>query len=352
MVAMSKIDFHDVNVAEQNIVDSLLTELGLGALVTGARAYDGRHRNWAGTTASGTEVFVKRIAPGSAAGDRRLSRLIALESAGWAPVPRPRCLGWDEETGLLVYQLVSPARDGRRLADDGDFDEATADRLGRLVAELHNAACPPWLDTSSPGLPPLGELEALPLAVYRNASAAELELWHLIQQDEALTAAIRQLCATPEAIRTPAHCDLRLDQFVISGSDVHLTDWDELRRADPARDIGAFVGEWLFRSTLGIADPGAAPEHGKIVARGSARFAMVRPLIVSFWRAYREVRQEPDADLGRRSTAFAGWHQFDRLLATAEKQSRLLPVERAAAGIGRAALLAPGRYTETLGLTA
>lgn len=352
MVAMAGNDSSDANGTEQSIVDSLLTELGLGALDTAPRTYRGRHRNWAGTTASGTEVFVKQIVPGSSEGDRRIGRLIALESANWVPVPRPRCLGWDPQSGLLVYELITPARDGRQLADDGDFDEATAGRLGRLVAELHDAAPPPWLDVSSPRLPPLGELDALPLEVYRNACAAELELWQLLQRDEALTAAIRKLCATPEKVLTPAHCDLRLDQFVINGSDVRLIDWDELRRADPARDIGAFVGEWLFRSTLGIADPGAAPDHGETVARGAARFDATRPLVTSFWQAYLEVRREPDTDLGRRSAAFAGWHQFDRLLAAAEEQSRLLPVERAAAGIGRAVLLDPSRFATTLGLTA
>jgi aminoglycoside phosphotransferase (APT) family kinase protein len=352
MVTMTEIDSADGNHAEQRIVDSLLVELGLGALDTTPRTYAGRHRNWGGTTLSGTEVFVKRIVPGTSEADRRFRRLVTLESADWMPVPRPRCLGWDAEAGLLVYELITPARDGRRLADDGDFDEATADRLGRLVAKLHDAASPPWLDVSAPRLPPLGELEALPLEVYRNACAAELELWCLLQRDDALIAALRQLCSTPGTVRTPVHCDLRLDQFVIDGSDVRLVDWDELRLADPARDIGAFVGDWLFRSTLGIADPDAAPDHGATVAKGAARFAAVRPLVLSFWRAYREVRREPDADLGRRAAAFAGWHQLDRVLAAAEGQSRLLPVERAAAGIGRALVLDPGRFAATLGLTA
>ncbi|MDQ7809134.1 class V lanthionine synthetase subunit LxmK [Amycolatopsis sp. A133] len=341
----------DTNIAEQQLVDSLLVTLGLGALGS-VRAYGGRHRNWAGATVSGTEVFVKRIAPGTPSGARTIGRLIALESSDWAPVPRPRCLGWNAETGVLAYELVAPARDGRRLADDGDFDEATAGRLGRLVARLHNATCPPWLDSSIPRLPPLDELDALPLEVYRNACAAELELWRLLQRDEALTAAIRSLCSPPGAALTPVHGDLRLDQFVISGSDVRLTDWDELRRGDPARDIGAFVGEWLFRSTLGIADAGGTAGHEEIVARGATRFEEVRPLVTAFWLAYLEDRREPDADLVRRSAAFAGWHQFDRLLAGAEEQSRLLPVERAAAGIGRTVLLAPRRFATTLGLVA
>jgi len=347
---MAEIDSGAEDRAERGIVDSLLTKLGFGALEASPRTHSGRHRNWAGTTVSGTAVFVKRIVPGTPEADRRFRRLVHLESADWAPVPRPRCLGWDAEAGLLVYELVTPARDGRRLADDGDFDEATADRLGRLVASLHDADSPRWLDVSSPRLPPLAELDALPLEAYRNAGAAELESWRLLQGDEALIAALKRLCAIPGALRTPAHCDLRLDQFVLGERGVRLVDWDELRLADPARDIGAFAGEWLFRSTLDIADPGAAPDHDATVARGAARFAAVRPLVRSFWRAYREVRREPDTDLGRRAAAFAGWHQFDRVLAGAEGQSRLRPVERAAAGIGRALVLDPGRFADTVGL--
>ncbi|WP_290055700.1 class V lanthionine synthetase subunit LxmK [Amycolatopsis solani] len=347
---MTEIDTDDLDVTERTIADSLLTELGLGALDTVTGTFTGRHRNWAGATVSGAGVFVKRIEAASPDGAARLGRLISLESADWNPAPRPRCHGWDLRSGMLVYELIAPARDGARLADDGDFDEATAAVLGHLVAGLHNEDPPPWLDTSIPRLPPRHELDALPLDAFRAACAAELELWRLLQGDDALTSAIHELNVAPDGLHTPTHCDLRLDQFVVGEEGVRLADWDELRLADPARDVGAFAGEWLYRSTQRIVFEDGTPGHRDVVAKGAAQFAAVRPLIAAFWRAYLDHRREPDPDLARRSAAFAGWHQFDRVLAAAHGQSRLLPVERAAAGIGRAVLLAPQRFTTTLGL--
>jgi aminoglycoside phosphotransferase (APT) family kinase protein len=354
MIGMKGANISESGSAERAIVDSLLTELGLGALSSITGTFAGRHRNWAGATESGAGVFIKRIERDSPGGTARLGRLIALESAGWHPVPRPRCRGWDREAGILVYELITPARDGRELADDGEFDQATAAALGRMVAGLHHAQPPSWLDTTPPQLPPLRDLEALPLESFRIACAAELELWRLVQRDDALFAAIRRLRETTGVPLAPTHGDLRLDQFLFRGNDIHLADWDELRLADPARDVGAFAGEWLYRSTLRIAESGGAHDHREIVARGTAEFAAVRPLITAFWQAYRSRGESPgqDAGLARRAAAFAGWHQFDRVVAAAHGQARLAPVERAAAGIGRAVLLDPERFVTTLGLTA
>ncbi|WP_081809712.1 class V lanthionine synthetase subunit LxmK [Amycolatopsis keratiniphila] len=331
------------------VIDSLLTRLGLGTLSPASTTYHGRHHNWVGTTESGIEVFVKYMPPDSPDSTAALHRLITLESAGWSPVARPRCLGWEADTGLMVFELVTPAFDGGQLADNDALDEATAGELGRLVAKLHDAPCPPWLDTSRPRLPPSAELEALPVDAFRNAHAGELELWQLVQKDQQLVEAIRWLCDVP-APHTPTHCDLRLSQFIIAGDDVYLADWEELRLADPARDVGAFVGEWLFRSVLGITSDKGKMDHDAIVSQGTKQFSSVRPLITAFWNSYVTTRQCPDADLALRATAFAGWHQFDRALGAAYGQSRLLPIERAAAGIGRAVLLSPERLIATLGL--
>jgi aminoglycoside phosphotransferase (APT) family kinase protein len=332
-------------------VNSLLARLGLGTLdLTTATRHTGRHQNWSGVTDLGIGVFVKQVADGSPDAAGRLRRLIDLESAAWTAVARPRCLGWDVDDGLIVFELLAPARDGRQLVEDGEFDEAVAARAGRLLADLHNAACPPWLDTSSPRLPPAAELDGLSMEAFRTASAAELEVWSLLHRDRAVATAIRQLCDEPQATRTPTHCDLRLDQFLIHGNEVCLADWDEFRLADPARDIGAFVGECLFQSILRIAKGDSALSHADITAQGAAEFTAIRPMVTAFWRSYVAARDELDADFARRSVAFAGWHQFDRALAAAHERSRLLPIERAAAGIGRAALLTPERFESTLGL--
>ncbi len=61
-------------------------------------------------------------------------------------------------------------------------------------------------------------------------------------------------------------------------------------------------------------------------------------------------RPADDAGLPERAAAYAGWHLYDRLIATAESHATLNPVARAAAGIGRTVLLDPAGAARTLGL--
>ncbi|NBE94816.1 hypothetical protein FE391_13480 [Nonomuraea sp. KC401] len=72
--------------------------------------------------------------------------------------------------------------------------------------------------------------------------------------------------------------------------------------------------------------------------------------IAQFWRCYRDSVAGPDEGLAERATAYAGRHLLDRLPATAGTQTRLRAIDLAAAGIGRTALLNPGKFTGTLGL--
>ncbi|MDW6064936.1 hypothetical protein SAZ11_52485 [Streptomyces sp. FXJ1.4098] len=168
----------------------------------------------------------------------------------------------------------------------------------------------------------------------------------------------------------PAHGDLRLDQFLLHGDELHLCDWEEFRLADPARDIGGFVGQWLFRAATlmftefepdppdsadnaaDAADAAGADggTHAPLVRGGADQLDAVRPLVAAFWRGYRGARPAADPGLAERAVAYAGWHLFDRVLATATHSARLTAVQRGTAGLGRGALLAPARFVDVLGL--
>ncbi len=78
-------------------------------------------------------------------------------------------------------------------------------------------------------------------------------------------------------------------------------------------------------------------------ARWSARRRLdeVLPTLVAFAEGYRSVRSAPDDGLAVRAVAFAGWHLFERVMAAAAFRSDLSPVHRAAAGVGRTALVTP-----------
>jgi hypothetical protein len=296
----------------------------------------------------------------------RMRRSLAFETAFSRAQARwldaPRCLGWDEDAGLLAFELIPDARSGADLAASAEFGDDLARRAGLAIGSLHGlppAAVALGRDVagSTPPLPSAELLDGLPVAVFASSSAAELQAWHLMQHDRPLIRAVRELLRQQSlAALRPAHCDLRLEQLLIDADMLYLCDWEEFRLADPARDIGSFAGEWLHRAVQAIAGAGAdsvvgdVVSHADIVSRIAGGIDRLRPLTAAFWSGYRQVRPDAEAGLATRAAAFAGWHLFDRMLAAARRSPRLSAVDRAAAGIGRTILLAPADFAGTLGL--
>ncbi|MDX3228061.1 class V lanthionine synthetase subunit LxmK [Streptomyces sp. ME19-01-6] len=361
-------DLAPVPLAEAPEVRLTLARLGFRPLVPHQLvSHPGRNDNWAGRTEDGHQIFVKRLdrrAPDATGRfDRAYAFQVARAAAGPLSWSAPAFLGGDREALVLVYARLEGAVSGAALAEEDRFDAALARRAGRAVGELHDfhpAGVPGAGARRTRGL--ASRLSALTVAEYTRSSAAELGFWALLQHDDDLKAALRALgersgAAAPAA----AHGDLRLDQFLLHGDELHLCDWEEFRLADPARDIGGFVGQWLFRAaTLMFTefepdtpeDPTGADGgiHASLVRGGADRLDAVRPLIAAFWQGYREVRATAGPSLAERAVAYAGWHLFDRVLATATHSARLTAVQRGTAGVGRAALLAPGRFSDVLGL--
>jgi aminoglycoside phosphotransferase (APT) family kinase protein len=345
-------------------VDALLVELGTGPFIRDTLAAPvGRNDSWTGVTTSGRKVFVKHlIGPAPDVRDR-MRRLLSFERFAeglpTAALRGPAFLGADEEAALVAYDYVEGARSGAELMIDETFGPELAERIGRAIGLLHGAPAPDSIefDVSLPLHPPSGFLRGLPLPVFESLSFAELQGWRLMQTDTSLVEAIGELRVRErEAPRVLSHCDLRVDQFLVTDDDFLVTDWEEFRLADPARDVGAFAGEWLHRSILDIVTTRGDSvfadielTHEAVLSRGVEKLQRLLPLVRAFWHGYRQVRPDLDGSLVTRATAYAGWHLLDRLMAGASRTSRLSGIERAAAGIGRAALITPERFVTTLG---
>ncbi|MFF8829714.1 class V lanthionine synthetase subunit LxmK [Streptomyces sp. NPDC015131] len=346
-------------------VDALLERMGLGSFDRDSLvAPVGRNDVWAGGTTSGRKVFAKRLVGGDTDVRARMRRLLSFERFS-AKLPSaalrgPRFLGCDEEAGIVLFAYVENARTGAELMVDETFDDALARAVGRAIGLLHGSPVDAAddLDGSAPELPSPALLEALPPGMFDHLSFGELQTWRLMQNDPALIAAVRELRAREAAApRAPAHCDLRVDQLLVTDGGFHLADWEEFRLADPARDVGGFAGEWLHRSVLDIATSRGDTEavdadltHETVLRRGVEKIERLRPRIENFWAGYGETAGRVDADLAVRATAFAGWHMLDRMMAGSPQRGRISGIERAAAGIGRGILMNPERFTATLGL--
>jgi hypothetical protein len=344
--------------------NDVLLRLGLGRLPLSARpsTFPGRNENWAGTTEYEIGVFVKRFGGPPSASLRQLRRSLAFWQvpATVGAVPAPRLLGYDEPARLLVSELITGAVTGAELAATGAFGKDLATRAGLALARLHGAAAPDPLPGCSPGdrlpaLPSAELLHGLTPEVFYACSAGELKAWGLMQDDPELAPAVESLLSLEErAPLVPAHCDLRLDQFLLAGSRMYVADWEEFRLADAARDVGSFAGEWLYRAVTGWAADGAGGTdtltHEEILRRCTEGIGWASAVISAFWSGYRQARGQFDVGLPGRAAAFAGWHLLDRMLAASRDAVRLSAVQRAAAGIGRTILLAPDEAAATIGL--
>lgn len=341
---------------------AFLDRLGLGGLRdTGDTAPLGSNQSVTGTTGSGADVFVKQLDRHKPDVARRWARILDFEEfAAACALPdlrTPRLLGTDEAELLVAHEWLRGAATGDSLAKDEEFPDDLAYRTGRAIGALHAAPTTPAprpLDTSPPMLPPLAFLDAVPLTTYVLSSGAMLDVWRLLQNDTDLRAALSALRRRESVVASvPAHCDLRLDQLLWRAERLYVCDWEEFRLADPARDVGSFAGEWLYRAVLGIPEGSAERAeltHRDILDRGVSELARLRLKTTAFWTGYRETAGRVEDDLPVRATAFAGWHLIDRMIASAEQQSALDTMNRAAAGIGRTAVLRPERFAETIGL--
>ncbi|MFF4356314.1 class V lanthionine synthetase subunit LxmK [Streptomyces sp. NPDC001604] len=350
-------------------VAALLASLGLGSFDPAElTSHVGRNDNWSGPTTTGDRVFVKRLGgPSEADARRRFARLLAFETLAARDAGHvlrgPRFLGHDAEELLVAFELLDEARSGAELAADDAFDDELCRAAGRITAALHELpADTELLDATPHPLPATDKLRALPLPAFTGATFGELETWRLLQADGELLEALAGLRRREQALTDlrPIHGDLRLDQFLWTPERLHLTDWEEFRLGDPARDVGAFVGEWLYFAVRGIPKAiGSEPEftfdhettHEEILSFGVRELDRLRPRTAAFWDGYLSVRTGVDEGLRARAAAFAGWHMFDRMFATAMVGGRVQAADRACAGIGRTVLLSPDGFTDTLGLT-
>lgn len=319
--------------------------------------YVGRNDNWGMTLAGGRRVFVKRLTGASEETARRMAQVLAFADLVRAAPPRRwhavDLLGSDAEARVLVFEQVAGAVSAGELGDD--LDVRLSRRIGRAVGELHamqaGAQAP-----AQPATPRVARrLSALTVEQYAQASGAELEAWSLLQHDKQVTGTLTALAERSQAApQVPSHRDLRLDQILLAGDEIHLVDWEEYGLADPAVDVGSFVGEWLHRAATAMfadagGEQGAAAAHAALVERGARELEVIRPLVMAFWTGYRQ-EYTPDEQLAARATSYAGWHLFDRMLAKARYSTHLGALERGVAGIGRNALIGGQDFAATIGL--
>ena len=346
-------------------VDEVLGRFDLGEFDwTTATSASGRNENWLGNTAEGRRIFIKALVGSEvevAHGLRRTEAFYRTHRAGGAALRTTTLIGQDDEAALQVFDGLDGARDGRQIAADGAFDPAMAAEAGAAIGALHAAAPGDLLDTerSLPPLPGQNMLSGPSADAFYASSRAQLEAWRLLQQDHVIVNSIDLLeRASVGVTRVPVHGDLCLDQFLVADGRLHLVDWEAFQLGDPARDLGNFVGEWLHHTVVRFLADRARNGSGRpvqvpnIALTPSWRpWLAVRPIVESFWLAYRLAHPGDSPSLTRRVVLFAAWHLFMRMLTDALFQPRLDGSGHTLFRLGRVVLHDPDRFAPILGLT-
>ncbi|CAL9505317.1 hypothetical protein SUDANB121_03538 [Nocardiopsis dassonvillei] len=349
-MASNRTTFDPIPLEDVPEVTALLERIGFGGFVEDTlTSYLGRNDIWAGETESGEGVFVKRLNGPAEDVRARLERIALVDGLidGVPDLSSPRVHAVDTEHGLAAFELLEDVVNGADLARDDLFTEEMSEQAGRALAALHSLEVPAELLAGGRSPAPPRSLDSIDLETYAAASAGELDLWRLLHDDGEVAAALSAPPGPAERHRTSVvHGDLRLDQFLSDGDVLYLGDWEEIRAGDPAFDLGAFAGEWLHRGVMAMTSSPEDPISG-----GARRFELLRSNIEAFWSAYLEARPAArgDIDLAVRATAYVGHHLFNRVLAAAQHAAYLTPLNKAAAGVGRRALLNPQGYAPAIG---
>ncbi|GAB3620567.1 hypothetical protein GCM10027417_18280 [Glutamicibacter endophyticus] len=339
----------------------LLADAGIHADITDVQppAFNGRNGAWSMGLTSGQRIFVKHILA-EVSGDRAFERSVAFAEfsqrhSALAP-HSPQLIAHRKADGLLIFEHCGGINLAELLIREA-IPEDFAAQAGRHMARLHRAPIDGLAASYHPSPPTQMLRHGVSQERYVRFTLAELALWPQLQEDQALVTAAEELRAWEAAHQVaPIHGDLRLDQFHLSDGRPVLLDWEEFGLGDPARDLGTFAGEWIYRAVLdtvtsrgGAGAPPLSFDAASATRRITERMEHLAPRISQMWQAYRLEAKREDPELALRATAHLGWHLVDRTIARAATVSRLPGIERAAAGIGRKILLAPAAYRAALG---
>ncbi|MBF6242231.1 MULTISPECIES: phosphotransferase [Nocardia] len=335
----------------------LLDALGIVVDDTDEQRFVGRNPCWRGRDLSGESVFVKREDRG---GTRKFFRM--------------RTVNAELRSAVTVIEPSATSADGRIQVypwhqSPSGSEQLAAGKLGRNVviavaadiARLHSTATSATVPAAEP-LPGTYGIPSLPIAALPGLSGGQLAVWTLLHSDTEVldTANATVLADPPEHLRRYIHGDLRTDQILLDEHDedafAAIIDWESFGSGDPARDTGTFMGNLLnivaTREIVTAKRAEAEPDWQHEMAGAMMRS---REFMVDFLTAYFDGRPgipaESIRDHIRRAIRFAGWHQFDRLLACSDAAPTVTPFAKALAGVGRTFLLFPDEIDEELSLT-
>lgn len=293
------------------------------------REVSSRNRNYAIEAEGDRSCLLKqgRSAEGAATVAREAEVLQELVARGEETrAHMPELIGYDREEGVLALELLRGAEDlGSRHLRLGEFPPALGQRLGSALGTLHREMRETYPEAPAPWVLSLHRPDT---SVFREASAANLELIGIVQGADGLGARLDEL-RDGWRVETLIHQDAKWENCLATAEDrLHLVDWEAAVAGDPHWDLGTALSQYLSHWLFSIPAIGGEPPERFPALAGFPLDAMkpaLRACCEGYARAADGERSLGDGPL-RRAVAYAGARliqnayeasQFDRRLNSA-----------------------------------
>lgn len=279
----------------------------------------GRNRNYAVHLREGG-IFVKQSGAELSSDGYLLRELSIYQSisqriaAGSLDDILPRLIDYDPQDEVILFELVRGDGVADLIYSNPTKISATATAVGRALAGIHDAfeLYPDGKNISLPNIPLSDAFTSLPGLCYpgpgllATASAAQLEICHILQQSEPLQSTLAR-AAQLWRRSTLIHGDLRSENIIVSthrGGEtcIVLVDLELGGVGDPAWDLACMFADMAMFWACSIQVSGTK-SFSEMAAHAEIPLARLRPLVVDLWKAYVEFRkkepQSPEVLLSR-----------------------------------------------------
>ncbi len=298
-----------VPVEQAEVVEYLLDHglLDASSVVDGGvivRDASSRNRNFIVERRDGPGLVLKQgigaLGVATVAHEARVYRTLTAGGnamAAWLPP----VYGYDEARGVLAIGLVADGSDLRtHQVRSGRFPAQLAAALGRALGSLHRLT-EFAEETVAPQVAPwVLSLHRPDLSVFRDTSAAGIELIKIVQRAPGFAGQLDELRAGWR-VSALVHHDVKWDNCIVFARGksrrtrgLKLIDWESASAGDPCWDIGSALSHYLSSWLFSIPVTGATPP-ARFPQLAEHPLERMQPALRACWSAYVAKRGLSDA---------------------------------------------------------
>ena len=220
----------------------------------------------------------------------------------------PTFHGYDAQSQVLALGLVPDAEDLRSLhLRERAVSASVAALVGEALAVVHAVAAPTAAAFGPASWPNFLRVYQPSVEIFRNASAANLQLIRIVQGSSALCTDLSELRAQLRC-ESLLHNDIKWDNILIGVNRAYFVDWESALYGDPAWDVGSAFGQYLSWWLYSV--PRAAGTSTAISSEFTLQpLASVQLALNALWTSYflaRGLDAGGNAELLRRAIAMTG----------------------------------------------